>query len=156
MAHYGLHTQMPATLTARQELFVNHYLIDFNATAAAIRAGYSKKTAQEQGSRLLNHPAVAAAVDAARTKAVEKAEITVQKVLSDLEDMRKGALECKQFSPAVRASELQGKYLKMFFDGHAVEATGLRAMSEAELIQNLHELMATSVVHNVLATKNYL
>ncbi len=40
-------------LTAKQERFIQEYLIDLNATQAAIRAGYSAKTANEQGSRLL-------------------------------------------------------------------------------------------------------
>lgn len=40
-------------LTRRQELFVEEYLIDLNATQAAIRAGYSQKTARSQGQRML-------------------------------------------------------------------------------------------------------
>lgn len=46
-------------LTAQQRLFVAEYLKDSNATQAAIRAGYSKKTAQEQSSRLLSNVKVA-------------------------------------------------------------------------------------------------
>lgn len=42
-----------AKLTAKQRLFVDEYLIDLNATQAAIRAGYSVKTANEQGTQLL-------------------------------------------------------------------------------------------------------
>ena len=42
-------------LNARQKRFVTEYLIDMNATQAAIRAGYSKKTAYSQGQRLLKH-----------------------------------------------------------------------------------------------------
>jgi phage terminase small subunit len=40
-------------LTDKQEMFCKEYLIDLNATQAAIRAGYSKKTANEQGSQNL-------------------------------------------------------------------------------------------------------
>ncbi|PTJ03655.1 terminase small subunit [Staphylococcus simulans] len=40
-------------LTRRQELFIEEYLIDLNATQAAIRAGYSQKTARSQGQRML-------------------------------------------------------------------------------------------------------
>ena len=40
-------------LTDKQEMFCKEYLIDLNATQAAIRAGYSKKTANEQAGRLL-------------------------------------------------------------------------------------------------------
>lgn len=42
-----------AKMTAKQRLFVDEYLIDLNATQAAIRAGYSVKTANEQGTQLL-------------------------------------------------------------------------------------------------------
>ena len=42
-------------LTPKQERFVHEYLVDLNATQAAIRAGYSRKTAQEQPSRLLSN-----------------------------------------------------------------------------------------------------
>ncbi len=41
------------SLTDRQERFCEEYLVDLNATQAAIRAGYSRKTANQQGSRLL-------------------------------------------------------------------------------------------------------
>ncbi|ELE9236580.1 terminase small subunit [Enterobacter kobei] len=49
-------------LTAQQRLFVAEYLKDNNATQSAIRAGYSKKTAQEQSSRLLSNVKVAQAI----------------------------------------------------------------------------------------------
>ena len=49
-------------LTAKQSAFVNEYMLDLNATQAAIRAGYSEKTAQEQGSRLLSNVIVGKAI----------------------------------------------------------------------------------------------
>jgi len=42
-------------LNARQSRFVNEYLVDMNATNAAVRAGYSPKTAKSQASRLLTN-----------------------------------------------------------------------------------------------------
>lgn len=47
-----------ARMTAKQKRFCDEYLIDLNATQAAIRAGYSKKTANEQGARLLANVSV--------------------------------------------------------------------------------------------------
>ena len=61
-------------LTAKQERFVSEYLIDLNATQAAIRAGYSEKTAQEQSSRLLSNVMVQQAVSDAQNRVAEKAE----------------------------------------------------------------------------------
>lgn len=53
---------MARKLTDRQQQFVDEYLIDLNATQAAIRAGYSVKTAQEQSSRLLSNVMVQKAI----------------------------------------------------------------------------------------------
>lgn len=52
----------PREMTPQQALFVAEFLKDLNATQAAIRAGYSAKTAQQQGSRLLLNVVVAAAI----------------------------------------------------------------------------------------------
>ncbi|MBK5570110.1 terminase small subunit [Ensifer sp. SSB1] len=73
-----------AKLTPKQERFVAEYLIDLNATQAAIRAGYSAKTAQEQGSRLLSNVMVAEAIQAAMKAREERTEITQDRVLLEL------------------------------------------------------------------------
>lgn len=71
-------------LTPKQRRFVDEYLIDLNATQAAIRAKYSKNTANEQGARLLANVSVQAAI-AERMKDREKrTEITQDKVLREL------------------------------------------------------------------------
>lgn len=71
-------------LTARQERFVAEYLTDLNATQAAIRAGYSAKTAKQAGARMLTFVAVADAIAAAKTKRLERVEITQDRVLEEL------------------------------------------------------------------------
>lgn len=71
-------------LTAKQRAFVREYLIDLNATQAAIRAGYSEKTAQEQGSRLLSNVMVSAAVDEAMKIRADRTDITADRVLKEL------------------------------------------------------------------------
>lgn len=68
-------------LTARQEAFVREYLIDLNATQAATRAGYSPKTANEQGARLLANVSVADAISRAKEARAERTEITADMVL---------------------------------------------------------------------------
>jgi phage terminase small subunit len=73
-----------ATLTAKQEQFVAEYLIDLNATQAAIRAGYSEKTAGSQGFDLLKKPEIQAAIAAAQQKRAERTEITQDRVLQEL------------------------------------------------------------------------
>ncbi|MNC39968.1 Terminase small subunit [compost metagenome] len=68
-------------LTAKQQLFVKEYLIDLNATQAAIRAGYSAKTAEQQASRLLSNVKVQEAIQKAMSKRAEKVEIKAERVL---------------------------------------------------------------------------
>lgn len=64
--------------------FVSEYIKDQNGTQAAIRAGYSKKTAQEQSSDLLSKPIIRAAVDAALEKIHSNAEVTQERILKAL------------------------------------------------------------------------
>ena len=71
-------------LTDKQARFVEEYLVDLNAAQAAIRAGYSARTAREQGYQLLQRPDVAAAVEAAQVKRAERTGITADRVLTEL------------------------------------------------------------------------
>ena len=70
--------------TVMQKRFVQEYLIDLNATQAAIRAGYSKKTAQEQASRLLSKVKVQADIQKAMKRRSERTGITQDRVLEEL------------------------------------------------------------------------
>lgn len=71
-------------LTPKQQRFVAEYLIDLNATQAAVRAGYSAKTAKQQASRLLTNVDVAAAVAGRRDKISGKLEITQESIATEL------------------------------------------------------------------------
>lgn len=75
---------MAKPLTPKRRRFVAEYLIDLNATQAAIRAGYSPRTANEQGAQLLTVPAIAAAVAAGAKKATDKLELTAERILEEL------------------------------------------------------------------------
>lgn len=74
----------PSKLNDRQRQFVREYLIDFNATQAAIRAGYSPKAATAVASRLLTNANVSAAIEEGRQRLAEKTEITAERVLAEL------------------------------------------------------------------------
>lgn len=67
-------------MTPKQRRFVAEYLIDLNATQAAIRAGYSKKNADVTGPRLLGNVGVAEAIAAGASKQLGKAELTGEMV----------------------------------------------------------------------------
>lgn len=71
-------------LTAKQEAFVREYLIDLNATKAAARAGYSKKTAHVIAHELMRHPVIAERIAQAQQQRAEKAEVTAERVLEEL------------------------------------------------------------------------
>lgn len=71
-------------LTFRQELFAKEYLVDLNATQAAIRAGYSEKTAGSQGERLLKNVEISAVIQSNMDKRAAKIEITSEKVLQEI------------------------------------------------------------------------
>lgn len=70
-------------LTIKQQRFVSEYLLDSNATQAAIRAGYSPKTAEQQGCRLLRNAHVQAAVGTKTEKILNKLEVTAERVLKE-------------------------------------------------------------------------
>lgn len=71
-------------MTPKQQRFVEEYLIDLNATQAAIRAGYSAKSAEVQGSRLLSNAKVQAAVTESQAKRAEQTGIDASYVLNRL------------------------------------------------------------------------
>jgi phage terminase small subunit len=71
-------------LTAKQARFVDEYLVDLNATQAAIRAGYSAKRADAIGYENLRKPEIADAISAAMKARAERTEITQDRVLAEL------------------------------------------------------------------------
>jgi phage terminase small subunit len=73
-----------SVLTPKQAQFVREFLVDLNATQAAIRAGYSKRSAYAQSSQLLNHPAIIAAIDAAKAERSTRTEIRAERVLEEI------------------------------------------------------------------------
>ena len=71
-------------LTTKQFIFCKEYLIDFNATRAAIAAGYSEKTAKSQGSRMLTNVNIKEFLDESKQKRADKLEITAEIVIQEL------------------------------------------------------------------------
>lgn len=92
-------------LTAKQAAFVREYLVDLNATQAAIRAGYSSHRADAIGYENLRKPELARAIQEAMDKRSEKVEITSDRVLTEIgklafADIRKIFNEHGQLLPA--------------------------------------------------------
>ncbi len=122
----------------QQERFCREYVIDVtNQAAAAVRAGYSAKTAASQASRLLKNVNVAARVAELQAEAAERCEVTVDNVLTELAELRDAAKAAKQFGPAVRAEELRGKTLGMFVDTKRDES---RKMTDEAIVEGVRRL----------------
>lgn len=73
-----------AKLTEKQQRFVDEYLIDLNATQAAVRAGYSAKTAESQGSRMLRNVKVQQAIAEEMAERSKRTGINQDRVVLEL------------------------------------------------------------------------
>jgi len=117
-----------ARLTLKQQRFVDLYLLLSNATQAAIEAGYSARTARSIGQENLTKPAIAAAVESARSEQAERTQIdadwVVQKLGANVDmamqavpvyrDGKRTGEYVYEGAVANRALELLGKHFRMF------------------------------------------
>ncbi len=106
-------------LSKRRAVFVAEYLLDLNATRAAIRAGYSERTAQEQSSRLLSSVMVQQEIQKRMEKRAAKVELKAEEVIVTIrETITRCKKSGKQFNPhaILKGCELLGRHLKLFTD----------------------------------------
>lgn len=75
---------MAMKLSLKQKRFVEEYLVDLNATQAAIRAGYSKRTADKIGSENLAKPEINAAIQHAMEERARRTQITADRVIAEM------------------------------------------------------------------------
>jgi len=83
-------------MTAKQSAFVGEYLVDLNASKAAIRAGYSPKTAYSIGQENLKKPEISAAIEGAILERSERTQISQDYVLEVIRDTIE---RCRTLSP---------------------------------------------------------
>ena len=120
----------------RQIRFVEEYIKDLNATQAAIRAGYSKKTARSQGARLLTNVDILEAIQEAKEERSERTKIDQDYVLTNIQKVIERCMQIQQVDNcliqtedvelaqafmfkeqgALKGLELLGKHLGMFKD----------------------------------------
>lgn len=118
-------------LTPKQKRFVEEYLVDLNATAAAKRAGYSPKTADRIGPELLGKTCVSRAIQEAIKCREERTQVTQDYVIKKLKEIAdKEASDTQEsdlkFSNKLKALELLGKHVGAFEkqDKPAIESSG--------------------------------
>jgi hypothetical protein len=99
------------TLSTRRTRFVAEYLIDLNATQAAIRAGYSRHTAKQQGSRLLTDVDVSRAIAQGQRELAERTRANETFIVAELVEI---ATSGEKTSDRIRALELLGKRIGMW------------------------------------------
>lgn len=98
-------------LTDKQETFCREYLIDLNATQAAIRAGYSKKTANEQGARLLANVSIQDRLAVLMAERNDRMQIDADWVLKETEDIYKLAKGKNDLKNALKALDQISKHV---------------------------------------------
>lgn len=125
-------------MTPKQQRFVEEYLVDLNASAAARRAGYSPRTADAIGRENLGKPTIASAIAEARRKLSEQAARTVADVMADIGRVRSDAMRNDAASgamlshkDALKALELEGKHLGAFVERVEHSGAGGAALSLA-------------------------
>lgn len=104
-------------LTPKQERFCQEYILDLNATQAAIRAGYAKGSAEVTGCRLLTNAKVSAFIQQLQKKTAEKLEITHEWITKRFKDISDRCMkEGLSFDPngANKATENLAKHIGFF------------------------------------------
>ncbi|GHV45878.1 hypothetical protein FACS1894204_06270 [Synergistales bacterium] len=119
-------------MTPKQERFVQEYLIDLNATQAAIRAGYKEKRADAIGYENLRKPEIKKAIEKTQAEHAKKIDITQDYILKRLRVEAERDEEGSSHGARVNALGLLGKHLGMFVERQQVEHSGHIDMFDAK------------------------
>lgn len=154
---------MVKELSAKQSAFVDEYLVDLNATQAAIRAGYSEKTAGAMGGENLQKPEIQQALTEKMRIRSDRVEIKADYVLATIQTTVE---RCRQAEPVrdkdgketgeykfdatntLKGCELLGRHLGLFKD--RVEVSQVKNLGE--LVDELPEIQRIATEKNTRAT----
>lgn len=135
-------------LTPKQERFVLEYLKDLNATQAAIRAGYSSKTAASIGAENLTKPQIAEVIQAKQSKVINRLEVTAERII--LERARLAFFDPRKLLDNTgRPLPLQD-----LDDDTAAAIAGLKVSDKYETPPDGGEPLVSTVLEYKLADKN--
>lgn len=146
-----------AHLTTLQKRFIDEYLVDYNGSAAVLRAGYKTKNPKQQATENLNHPLVRRYIDERLEEKRQKCELSGEYVIQNLIEI---AEQTKNGNPtaALRALELLGKNLGLFKerqeisgpDGGAIEMEQKVKENVADFTRKLARLAPPGGAGNVV------
>ena len=129
-------------MTPKQQRFVEEYPLDMNAAQAAIRAGYSERTAKEQGYELLTKPHIADAIAEAQAERSERLQVSTDDVLLGFLAEANGEGPDTSSPSRVRSWELIGKHLGMFIERSETGAPGdFAALNDEELREKVARMI---------------
>ena len=117
-------------LTAKQQSFCEEYMIDLNATQAAIRAGYSENAARQQGAENMAKPVILEIIQELMAKRSEKVGVDAEWVLKGIESLTDELRGSEAPKDAYKGYELMGRHLKLFTD--SLQVTGTVAITRIE------------------------
>jgi len=103
-------------LTAKQSAFVAEYLIDLNATQAAIRAGYSTKRPDVIGFENLRKPVIKAAINVGLSERAKRTKVTQDTVVENIVRIGTKAETADKYGDALKAEEMLARHVKLFSD----------------------------------------
>ena len=124
-------------ITRKNQKFIDEYMVDLNATQAALRAGYSSKTAYSIASELLKKPEIKAEV----AKRMAESRMTSEEVVARLQQMAAGEVPTKTVETegkelvtydVLQALDKMGKIYALFVDKQIVENIGLEIIDDEE------------------------
>jgi len=129
-------------LTPKQEKFARNLVKGMTKKDAAIKAGYSKKKAYQTGSDLTSksHPHVQEKIQALQEKASKKVALDLATHLTDLKDIREGAMRNGAWSAAVAAEVARGKAAGLYVNRSELTVNRVDVMSKEEVLERMKQL----------------
>lgn len=136
------------TLNEKQKAFCREYILDFNATQAAIRAGYTKRNTNRIGSRLLSKVDVQEYIDELKHQAAVKSRVTPEWILNKLEKIVEMGLGQEQTDVVVKENVAPG--ISSTMSQKMTKADLAAAKSALDLLGRYHGIFTdnTKVEHS--------
>ena len=131
-------------ITPKQEEFARIYVCeDISQTEAAIRAGYSVRSAHAIASQLLNgerYPQVVARIRELKQELAKKYEVTFENHVQKLAELRDTAIDNNNFSAAVSAEKYRGQAAGLYIDRKEILHGKIDQMSREQVMAEIHRL----------------